>query len=39
MQMLHLQHFLAIYIDVTGETVQDPRAYVSWLFHIVNTIT
>ena len=38
MQMLHLQHFLTIYINVTGEPVQDTQAYISWLFHIANTL-
>jgi len=27
MQMLHLQHFLTIDINVTVEPVQDPQAY------------
>ena len=31
MQMLHLQHVLAIAINVTGEPVQDPQAYISWI--------
>ena len=31
MQMLHLQHFLTIAINVTGEPVQDPQAYISWI--------
>ena len=39
MQMLHLQHFLAIDINSTGEPVQDPRACISRLFHIANTLT
>ena len=38
MQMLHLQHFLTIDINVTGEPVQDLQAYISWLFHIANTL-
>ena len=30
MQMLHLQHFMAVDINTcsTGEPVQDPRAYI-----------
>ena len=36
MQMLH--HFLTIDINITGEPVPDPRAYISWLFHIANTL-
>jgi len=38
MQMLHLQHFLTIYINVTGEPVQDLQAYTSVLFHIASTL-
>ena len=37
LQMLHLH--LTIDINVTGEPVQDPQAYISWLFHIANTLT
>jgi len=38
MQMLHLQHFVAIDMNVTGEPVLDTQAYISWLFHIANTL-
>jgi len=35
--MLHFQHFLVLYINSTGEPVQDPQAFISGLFYIANT--
>jgi len=38
MQMLHLQQFLTTDMNVISEPVQDTQAYISWLFHIANTL-
>jgi len=38
MEMLHLQHFLTIYIKINGQQVQDPRAYIGRVYHIDNTL-
>ena len=38
MQMLNLQHFLTVDINIIGESVQDPQAYSSRLFHIAYTL-
>ena len=32
------KNLLTIYVNVTGEPVQDPQAYISWLFYITNAL-